>query len=52
MIAIEPMVCERGGKIVLGDDGYTYRTADGGRSAHFEHTVVITEEGGEVLTKF
>lgn len=51
VIAIEPMVCEGRGEIVLADDGFTYKTADGGRSAHFEHTVVITEEGPEILTK-
>ena len=33
------------------DDGYTYKTADGKRSAHFEHTIVITNKEPEILTK-
>ncbi len=51
VIAIEPMlnIGKRG--IVLDKDGYTYRTADRSLSAHFEHTVLITKEGPEVLTK-
>lgn len=51
VLAIEPMVNEGTEKIVLGDDGYTWKTADGKRSAHFEHTIVITEDGPEVLTQ-
>ncbi len=51
VIAIEPMLCEGKGKIILADDGYTYKTADGKRSAHFEHTVAITKDGPIVLTK-
>jgi methionyl aminopeptidase len=51
VIAIEPIINEGTRKIRLDKDGYTYRTADGSRSAHFEATVVITEKGHEVLTK-
>lgn len=51
VIAIEPIVNEGGAGIRLGKDGYTYYTRDGKRSAHFEHTVVITERGCEILTK-
>lgn len=51
VIAIEPMLNLGTKNIVLDSDEYTYRTADGKRSAHFEHTVVITEKGAEVLTK-
>ena len=51
VIAIEPIINEGTHKIFLDKDGYTYRTKDGKRSAHFEHTVVITEKGCEVLTK-
>ena len=51
VIAIEPMINEGTEKIILDKDGYTYRTADGKRSAHFEHTVAITEDGPEILTK-
>ncbi len=50
VIAIEPIVNEGTHEIVLDKDGYTYRTKDGKRSAHFEHTIVITEKGCEVLT--
>lgn len=51
VIAIEPMLNMGGPDIVLDKDGYTYRTKDGSLSAHFEHTIVITEKGAEVLTK-
>lgn len=50
VLAIEPMFNLGTKKIKLDADGYTYRTADGKSSAHFEHTVVITEKGAEVLT--
>lgn len=50
VIAIEPIVNEGGSKIKLDKDGYTYRTKDGKRSAHFEHTIAITEKGSEILT--
>jgi methionyl aminopeptidase len=50
-IAVEPIVNEGGAKIFLDKDGYTYRTKDGKRSAHFEVTIAITEKGAEVLTK-
>lgn len=51
VIAIEPMLNRGGAKIIQDDDGHTYKTADGGKSAHFEHTVVITENGVEILTQ-
>jgi methionyl aminopeptidase len=50
VIAIEPIVNEKSKKIYLDKDGYTIRTKDKMRSVHFEHTIVITEEGAEVLT--
>ena len=50
VLAIEPMVNEGGKAIVLLPDGYTYRTADGKRSAHFEKTIVITDGEAEILT--
>lgn len=50
VIAIEPMFNLGTKKIKLDTDGYTYRTADGKASAHFEHTVVITKNGTEILT--
>ncbi|MES3005745.1 MAG: type I methionyl aminopeptidase [Patescibacteria group bacterium] len=50
VIAIEPILNEGDERITLDDDDYTYRTFDGKRSVHFEHTVLITEKGAEVLT--
>jgi methionyl aminopeptidase len=51
VIAIEPMLGIGTDRIKLARNGYTYLTADGSLSAHFEHTVVVTEEGAEVLTQ-
>lgn len=51
ILALEPMLNEGSKHIVLDTDGYTYRTADGKRSAHFEHTVVVTKDGVEILTQ-
>jgi len=49
-LAIEPMVNQGGGEVTQDADGWTYRTKDGSLSAHFEHTVVVTEQGCEILT--
>jgi methionyl aminopeptidase len=49
-IAIEPMVTLGTERIYIADDGWTVLTADGSRSAHFEHTVLITDDGAEILT--
>jgi len=51
VLAIEPMLNEGGKHIKLDTDGWTYRTADGSRSAHFEHTIVVTKNGCEILTE-
>ena len=51
VIAIEPMLNEGSEKVIFEKDGYTVRTKDGKRSAHFEHTVAITEDGPKILTK-
>ncbi len=50
VLAIEPMLNAGTGGIVHMADGYTYRTADNKRSAHFEHTILVTESGVEVIT--
>ncbi|MDP3875040.1 MAG: type I methionyl aminopeptidase [bacterium] len=50
VIAIEPMVNVGKPGIKILSDGYTIKTRDGSRSAHFEHTVAITEKGSIVLT--
>jgi methionyl aminopeptidase len=49
-IAIEPMVNVGGAKTRTLSDKWTIVTADGSRSAHFEHTVAITENGPRILT--
>ena len=50
VIALEPMVNIGKSGIKISSDGYTIRTRDGSRSAHFEHTVAITEKGNIILT--
>lgn len=50
VIAIEPMLNLGTAKVLFDNDGYTVRTADGAKSAHFEHTILITKDGPEVLT--
>jgi methionyl aminopeptidase len=49
-LAIEPMVNAGTYRVVLDDDGWTVRTADGKPSAHFEHTVLVTADEAEILT--
>lgn len=49
-IAIEPMSTLGGERVVLDQDGWTIKTYDRSLSAHFEHTVLITETGAEILT--
>jgi methionyl aminopeptidase len=48
--AIEPMINAGGPDVVIHDDEWSISTADGSLSAHFEHTVAITEEGPRILT--
>lgn len=51
VLAIEPMVNEGGPEVVIEDDGWTAVTKDGSLSAHFEHSVAITENGPLVLSR-
>jgi len=51
VLAIEPMVNERSQEVRVLEDGWTVVTCDGGLSAHFEHTVAITDKGPEILTR-
>lgn len=51
VLAIEPMINEKGYEVNVLSDGWTAVTCDGGLSAHFEHTVAITENGPEILTR-
>lgn len=49
-LTIEPMINLGGPGVVFLDDGWTVKTADGSLSAQFEHTVLVTDAGAEVLT--
>jgi len=51
IIAIEPMLNIGRADIICASDGWMIKTADGSRSAHFEHTILITEGDAEILTK-
>lgn len=47
---IEPMICEGTAKVLSWPDDWTATTADGKRSAQFEHTLLVTNDGVEALT--
>jgi len=49
-LAIEPMFTLGGDDVFVEDDGWTVRTVDGSRAAHFENTIALTEGGPQVLT--
>ena len=51
-IAIEPMVTLGGEEVRIAKNGWTILTVDGSWSAHFEHTVLITETSAEILTAY
>lgn len=51
VLAIEPMLNEGTSRVEFLNDGYTVVTADGKRSAHFEHTIAVTKNGAEILTQ-
>jgi len=50
VIAIEPMLTLGKPDVFVARDGYTFKTKDKSIAAHFEHTIVITEKGAEILT--
>ena len=50
VLALEPMINLGTKHVILADDGYTFKTADHKLSAHFEHTVLVTEKGPEIIT--
>jgi methionyl aminopeptidase len=50
VFAIEPMVNAKGPETELLEDGWSVVTADGGLSAHFEHTIAVTDDGPEIFT--
>jgi methionyl aminopeptidase len=49
-LAIEPMINAGVSEVQMLNDGWTVVTADGAPSAHFEHTVLVTDDGPEILT--
>jgi methionyl aminopeptidase len=49
-LAIEPMINAGVSDVVMLSDGWTVVTSDGAPSAHFEHTVLVTEDEAEILT--
>lgn len=51
VLAIEPMVTAGREDVDVGDDGWTVYTLDGSYAAHFEHTVLVTSTGHEILTE-
>jgi methionyl aminopeptidase len=51
VLAIEPMVNAGSYEVCISDDDWTVVTRDGSLSAHFEHTVAVTQDGCEILTK-
>lgn len=50
-IAIEPMATLGGHRVYVSDDGWTVKTWDSSLAAHFEHTVLVTEDGVDILTQ-
>ncbi len=51
IVALEPMLNMGTKNVTIDDDDWTFRTADRKMSAHFEHTILITEGDAEILTK-
>ena len=51
VIAVEPMLNLGTADVGMLDDGWTIVTMDGKPSAHFEHTVLVTDDGYTILTK-
>jgi len=50
VLALEPIASAGKGAVLLAPDGYTYRTKDGSRSAHFEHTILLEKDGARIIT--
>lgn len=51
VFTIEPMICENKAETIILEDAWSVRTKDHGLSAQFEHTILVTETGHEILTK-
>ncbi|MFZ3044010.1 MAG: type I methionyl aminopeptidase [Minisyncoccia bacterium] len=50
VLALEPISSAGKAAVVLAPDGYTFRTKDGSRSAHFEHTILLEKNGARIIT--
>jgi methionyl aminopeptidase len=50
VLALEPISSAGKAAVVLAADGYTFRTKDGSRSAHFEHTILLEKSGARIVT--
>lgn len=50
-LAIEPMICLGRADVVVKNDGWTAVSADGSLAAHYEHTVAVTEDGCDILSR-
>ncbi len=50
VLALEPISTAGKASVVLSPDGYTFRTKDGSRSAHFEHTILLEKNGARIIT--
>src|SRR3989338_7396290 len=51
VLALEPIAAAVKGAVILAPDGYTYRTKDGSRSAHYEHTIFLEKDKALVITR-
>ncbi len=51
VLAIEPMFTLGDWRVILGPDGWTIKSADNSLAAHFEHTVIVTKNGAEIVTR-
>lgn len=50
VLALEPIASAGKAAVILAPDGYTYRTKDGSRSAHFEHTILLEKNKARIIT--
>lgn len=50
VLALEPISAAGRSAVTLAPDGYTFRTKDGSRSAHFEHTILLQKDGARIIT--
>lgn len=50
-LALEPMITNGDWQVVILEDGWTAKTKDGSLAAHFEHSILVTEDGPEILSK-